>query len=131
MRVRSPPPIGNQERVVLQTVWQLGRCTVREVFDVVGAPQALAYTTIATALDRLHAKGFVARELDGKAFVYRAAPRKGTTQRALAQDMVRKILGPDPSPAVATLVDAVEAIDPRLLERLAEEVARRRTRRGS
>lgn len=127
----SPPPIGNQERVVLQTVWQLGRCTVRQVFDVVGAPQGLAYTTIATALDRLHAKGLVARELDGKAFVYRAAPRKGTTQRAFAKDMVRKILGPGPSLAVATLVDAVEAIDPQLLERLAEEVARRRSRRGS
>ena len=125
----KPPPLGNQERAVLDIVWGLGRCTVRDVFDVAGASQA--YTTIATMLDRLHAKGLVVRELEGRAFVYGPGPKKAAVQRALAKEMVRKILGPDRTPAVAALVDAVEAIDPKLLGQLGEEIRRRRSRRGS
>lgn len=125
------PTLGDQERAVLQTVWRLERCTVREVFEVVAEPHGLAYTTIATVLDRLHTKGLVVRERDGKALIYRPAPRRGAVRRALATDLLRKILGPDPLPAMSTLVDAVEAIDPKLLEQLADEVKRRRSRRGS
>lgn len=126
-----PPSLGNQERAVLQTVWRLERCTVREVFEVVAEPHGIAYTTIATVLDRLHTKGLLVRERDGKTLVYRPAPRRAAVKRALAADLLRKILGPDPLPAVSTLVDAVEAIDPKLLEKLTDELKRRRSRRGS
>ena len=122
----------DREHVVLQTVWKLGPCTVRQVFEAVGEPQGLAYTTIATVLDRLHGKGLVVREREGMAHVYRPAKRRGAVERARAKSLVARILGPDPLPAVTTLVDAVEAIDPDLLGRLAEEIeARRRSRRGS
>ena len=126
------PPLGDQEHLVLTTVWQLGSCTVRQVFEAVGRPQKLAYTTIATVLDRLHAKGLVARALEGKSHVYKTTKKRGAIERARMKSLLGKILGADPVPAVATLVDAVEAIDPQLLDRLAEEVEqRRRSRRGS
>ena len=126
------PPLGDQEHLVLTTVWQLGSCTVRQVFEAVGRPQKLAYTTIATVLDRLHAKGLVARQLEGKSHVYKTTKKRGAIERARMKSLLGKMLGLDPVPAVATLVDAVEAIDPQLLDRLAEEVEqRRRSRRGS
>ena len=127
----APPPLGDQEHLVLTTVWQLGSCTVRQVFETVGRPQRLAYTTIATVLDRLHAKGLVARELEGKSHIYKATKKRGAIEKARTKSLLGKILGVDPVPAVATLVDAVEAIDPQLLDRLVEEVERRRSRRGS
>ena len=125
------PPLGDQEHVVLTTVWRLGSCTVRQVFEAVGRPQGLAYTTIATVLDRLYGKGLVARELEGKSHIYKATKKRAAIERARTKSLLRRILGVDPVPAVATLVDAVEAIDPQLLDRLAEEVERRRSRRGS
>ena len=124
-------PLGDQEHLVLTTVWQLGACTVRQVFEKVGQPQGLAYTTIATVLDRLHAKGLVARELQGKSHIYKATKKRGVVERARTKSLLGKILGVGSVPAVATLVDAVEAIDPELLDRLAEELERRRSRRGS
>jgi predicted transcriptional regulator len=123
--------LGDQEQEVLRTVSRIGPCSVRQVFEAVGAPQGLAYTTIATVLDRLFAKGVVTRRLEGRAFVYKATRRSASAERGRARDLVRKVLGVGPSPAVATLVDAVESIDPALLDRLAEEVAQRRARRGS
>jgi len=123
--------VGDQEQAVLHTVSRLGPCTVRQVFEHVGEPEGLAYTTIATVLDRLFAKGLVSRQLDGKAFLYRTTKKTAAAAAGHAKKLVAKLLGPDPAPSVASLVDAVESIDPALLDRLAEEVARRRSRRGS
>lgn len=123
--------LGDQEQEVLRTVSRIGPCSVREVFEKVGAPQGLAYTTIATVLDRLFVKGLVSRQLEGKAFVYKATRRSVAAEKGRAKSLVSKVLGPAPAAAVATLVDAVESIDPALLDRLAEEVERRRSRRGS
>lgn len=123
--------LGDQEHEALRTVVAIGPCTVRQVFEAVGRPHGLAYTTIATVLDRLKAKGLVSRGLDGKSHVYKATKRRGVVERARAKLLLGKLLGLDPVPAVATLVDAMESIDPELLDRLAEEVERRRSRRGS
>jgi predicted transcriptional regulator len=123
--------VGEQEHVVLCTVAKLGPCTVRQVFECVGQPEGLAYTTIATVLDRLFAKGLLSRHLEGKAFLYKATRKMAAAEKGRAKNLVKKLLGPGPGPAVATLVDAVESIDPDLLDRLAEEVDRRRSRRGS
>lgn len=90
------------------------------------------YTTTAKVLDRLHAKGLVSRKRVGKAFFYRAAVEREIVERARAKKSIGGLLGLQPRPAIATLVDAVEAIDPDLLDELARVVAaRRRSRRGS
>ncbi len=116
---------------MLSTAVKLGPCTVRQVYERVGQPEGLAYTTIATVLDRLFAKGLLSRDLEGKAFLYSATKKSAAAEKGRTLGLVRKLLGPGPSPALATLVDAVESIDPDLLDRLADEVARRRARRGS
>lgn len=124
--------LGEQEHEILRTVWQLGDCTVRQVFERVGAPKGLAYTTISTVLERLHKKGFLGRERAGKTVVYRALKRENSVQKTRVKALVSRIFGDDPEPAVARLVDAVEAYDPELLDQLAKEVStRRRARRGS
>ncbi len=124
--------LGEQEHDILRAVWQLGDCTVRQVFERVGIPRGLAYTTISTVLERLHKKGFLSRERAGKAVVYRALQREHTVQKSRMRSLVSRIFGDDPEPAVARLVDAVETYDPELLDQLAREIAaRRRSRRGS
>lgn len=123
--------LGEQEHEVLSAVWQLGTCTVREVYERAGAPRGLAYTTIATVLARLHKKGFLVRQRKGKTLVFRPARPERSVERTRVRSLVGRILGDDPEPAVARLVDAVETYDPALLDRLAEEITTRRSRRGS
>jgi BlaI family transcriptional regulator, penicillinase repressor len=126
-----PLPGGDLEARVLETLWELDKATAREVHGRIGLPANLAYTTIATVLDRLHAKGLVRREREGKAFVYFPKVKKDVLDRARARDVINRLLGQDQKPAIAALVDAVESIDPELLDELARQVAaRRRTRRG-
>ena len=126
-----PIPGGDLERAVLEAVWALDEPTAREVHERVGEPRGLVYTTIAKVLDRLHDKGLVARHKVGQAFVYRAKRERGLVTRALTRDVIGRVLGSEPKPAIAALVDAVEEIDPALLDELARTVnARRRKRRG-
>ena len=127
-----PTPGGELERAVLEVLWSLREATAREVHDRVGAPAGLVYTTTAKVLDRLVAKGLAERSARGRINVYRPALSRARVERARARAKVRDLLGPAPSPAIASLVDAVEDLDPRLLDELARVVAaRRKARRGS
>jgi predicted transcriptional regulator len=125
-------PGGDLEYAVLAKLWELGSASARDIHTQVGRPQGLVYTTTAKVLDRLHAKRLVGRERKGIAFVYRPRVARAVVDAARAREFLTRLLGPAPRSAVATLVDAVEALDPKLLDDLAEAVAsRRRSRNGT
>jgi predicted transcriptional regulator len=122
----TPLPGGELETRVLNALLELGQGTARDLHARVGVALDLAYTTIATVLDRLHHKGLVRRHRDGRAFVYAAAVEKSALDRARARDLVDRFLGDETRPALAALVDAVESIDGELLDELARQVAAKR-----
>lgn len=127
-----PLPGGRLEQAVLDTVWELGEATARAVHERIGVPNELAYTTIAKVLDRLVTKKLCRRRRDGRINVYAAAVPREHVERAQARMTVRRLLGEEPGPAIPALVDAVEAVDPDLLDELARVVAaRRKARRES
>ena len=125
-------PGGDLEYAVLKEIWQSGPSSAPQIHRMVGQPRGLAYTTVAKVLDRLHAKGLLVRHRSGKSFVYTAKFSRDRIERARAGELLRRLLGPEPVPAIATLVDAIEGIDPELINELSRQVAaRRRSRRGS
>jgi predicted transcriptional regulator len=124
-------PGGELEYAVLAALWTLGRASARAVHALVAEPAGLAYTTTATVLDRLHAKGLVSRRKVARAFVYRPKVAREVVERGRLREALDWLLGPEAQPAMARLVEAVESIDPDLIEELTREVARRRRlRRG-
>jgi predicted transcriptional regulator len=152
-------PADDLEYAVLAKLWELDAASVREVHERLGKPEGLVYTTIAKVIDRLRGKGLVERKRSGKAFVYRSTVARDDVERARAHDAVSRLLGPvprthavsrplgpaprthdpvsrllglTPRAAVAALVDAVDTVDPLLLEELERAVAaRRRSKRGA
>lgn len=125
-------PADELEYLVLTQLWELGTASVREVHGRLGPSLGLVYTTIAKVIDRLRGKGLIQRERHGKAFVYRARIAPEEVERARAQNAVTRLLGPTPRAAVAALVDAVDAVDPKLLDELERAVAAlRRSKRGA
>jgi predicted transcriptional regulator len=123
-------PGGRLEYAVLVALWEAGTLSAPEIHDRVGVPLDLVYTTTTKVLERLHAKGLVERQPSGKTFRYAAVTERPATERARVEKLLDAILGSEPRPAIATLVDAVTSIDPELLDELARVVeARRRSRR--
>lgn len=62
---------GELEAVVIDRVWsRAGTTTVREVFEELRHDREIAYTTVMSTMDNLHRKGWLARQRQGKAFLY-------------------------------------------------------------
>lgn len=68
------PILGDLEHAVMDVLWARPAPTpVRDVHEELARGREIAYTTVMTVLDRLAKKGVVARELDGRAWLYRPA----------------------------------------------------------
>ena len=119
-------PADDLEYSVLGALWDLGTASVRELHERLGAPQGLVYTTTAKVVDRLREKGLIQRQRKGAAFEYRPKVAREMVERARARNALTRLLGTTPRSAAAALVEAVEELDPRLLQELERAVAARR-----
>lgn len=125
-------PGGELERTLLAALWARGEATARELYEDIGGPERIVYTTVAKVLDRLVDKGMVRRRRAGRAYAYRAVAQQDATQRAMARGLIEKLADGGPRPAIAALVGALEDVSPDLLDELAAELkARRRRRHGA
>jgi predicted transcriptional regulator len=73
MRKHKTHRLGDLQLRIMQVLWQGGECTVGDVAGEITKERDLAYTTIATMLRKMEARGLVAHRVEGRTFVYRAA----------------------------------------------------------
>jgi len=119
-------PGGELEYAVLFSVCDLSVASVRDVHRRVGNVRGLAYTTIAKVLERLHVKALVTRERKGATLVYCPSVDRKVIELARARVSLSKLLTSDLKPAMATLVEAIESLDSKLIDELERAVAARR-----
>lgn len=78
-----------RELEVMSILWRLGSATVAEVREAL--PEALAYTSVLSALQTLEEKGYVRHEPEGRAYRYYPlveAERAGTSALARIRDAI-------------------------------------------
>ena len=125
-------PSDDLEYDILAKLWELGVGSVRELHEQLGGRDGLVYTTTAKVVDRLREKGLIERQPRGRAFIYRPRVAREEVESARARKAVSRLFGAAPHAAVAALVDAVDAVDPKLLDELERIViARRRSKDGA
>jgi predicted transcriptional regulator len=121
---------GELEAVVMDYLWSVDSpATVREVLHGIRTPRPLAYTTVLTVMDKLHSKGFLARQRAGRAFVYRP-----TRNRAeYAAELMGEALADsgDPTAALLRFVAQMPADEVSRLRTLLHGPARGGSRRKS
>ena len=119
--------LGPLEMQVMNVVWEVGRCSVRDVVDKL--PSSLAYTTVMTTLDRLFKKGLLDRVKEERAFLYSPALSSQEWERRRAGDLVAGFLsGPQPARdlLLSSLVDAVGQYDAQMLDELEAKIRNKR-----
>lgn len=81
--------------------------TVREIFDELAAERRIAYTTVMSTMDNLHAKGWLDREKDGRAYRYWAV----MTREEHTANLMREALegGGRPELVLAHFVEQMDA----------------------
>ncbi len=119
--------LGSLEKSVMERAWARGQCTVRDLHE--DFSERLAYTTLMTTLDRLHKKGLLAREKNGKAFVYTPALTREDLDRTVVREVIGALVqenGGQRMPILSCFLDAITEEDEQLLATLEEEIKKRR-----
>jgi predicted transcriptional regulator len=96
---RSSQDVTEAELAVLRRLWERGPATIRVLAeDVYGQDGTSAYATVQKLLERLEAKGFVARDRKAAVHVFRAAVERdeliGRRLRAVADTLCGGSLTP-------------------------------------
>src|SRR5437899_7345684 len=85
--------LGDLQLRIMQTLWAREEATVADVHGALAGERDLAYTTIATMVRKMEARGLVRHRLDGRSFVYRAAVREEAAPRGWASPLVDRLVG--------------------------------------
>jgi len=118
--------LGEQESALLAWVAAHAPASAAQIVAGWGASQGVARTTVTTMLERLRAKGYLAREKSGSAFVYAPRDEHEAQLQGVVGRFVERTLGGSLDPFVAYLSDANLSAEQRaklraLVERLDSE----------
>ncbi len=73
MERKSWDDLGDLQRAVLETVWELGEADVHAVRERLNRrKKKLAYTTVLSAMQKLEKAGWLEHRAKGRSYVYRA-----------------------------------------------------------
>lgn len=106
----KPKALSNLEMEVMAVVWKCQRCSVRDVLKQVGNSRKLAYTTVATILQRLHDKGFVERKNDKLAYIYSPKLSKKSYGKQLAEIFIKRFVRSFGDVAIASFAEGIESL---------------------
>lgn len=117
--------LGDLEAEVMQLLWERPGQPVSEVEEQLRRKREIARTTVLTTLDRMHHKGYLTREKQGKAFVYSPRYNREDFEREMAQEVLGALLGGIGEPVLSTFVELIGEDDGKL-DRLEELIKKRR-----
>ncbi len=116
--------LGQLEAAIMERLWSLGRpAAVRQVLEDLQRDRTIAYTTVMTVMDKLHRKGLLSREVDGRA--YRYSPTR-TREQHNAELMGQVLAGS--SDRAAALLHFLEQMPPEEVARVRDALTERAPR---
>jgi predicted transcriptional regulator len=75
----------------MQVLWDRREATVSEVHKELAGERDLAYTTVATMLRKMEARGLVRHRVQDRSFVYRAAIGAEAVSRGMADHLLDRL----------------------------------------
>ena len=98
------------EQEVMNIVWELNNCQVKNVMEKLSKNKPLAYTTVATLLQRLYEKGMVRRKSEGLAFVYSPKYTQEEHGKTVAKSFLRNFFKSFGESAMVSFAESVESL---------------------
>jgi BlaI family penicillinase repressor len=100
------PRLSNLEMQILETLWEHGASSVREIQERFAANKRPAYTTVQTMVSRLEAKKAVRRTKKiATAFIFEAAIPREAARRRLIDDFLA-VFGGETQPIMTHLIES-------------------------
>jgi len=106
MTARRAGVLGQQEFQIMKVVWERGRVTVRDVYEVLRARRQVAYTTVMTMMGILEQKGFLKkRASEDRAFIYEPAKSRKAVMRAMVNEFIERVFSGSANPLMVHLIE--------------------------
>jgi BlaI family penicillinase repressor len=120
--------LGRGEQAVMDYLWASGPASAEACRLALQSVWRMKESTMRTVLGRLERKGYVAHDVDGRAFIYRAVdPPSGVAARAV-KHIIDRLCGGSAEALVIGLVDH-DVLTSDQVKRLAKAIAARRERK--
>lgn len=114
------------EADVMEFAWRNSHVTVADVHEELESSREIAYTTVMTTMSRLHDKGLLARERDGKRYIYLATLSRDAFLKRMADEVFDSLAEAGLDSVASLLAHRVEEADDEELDRLEELIRLRR-----
>lgn len=102
--------LGELEQQIMDIVWERKQCSAREVLTKLEKNKKLAYTTVATILQRLYEKGLVKRTDDNSGYIYSPKLSKESYSRNIARSFLKKFINSFGDTAIASFAQSVDKL---------------------
>ena len=123
----APPQLSRLELHIMEALWDLGACSIREIQQAFPEKDRPAYTTVQTTVYRLEAKKAIRRvKKISNAHIFEAVLSRTTTHRRLLDDLLGFFRGGS-RPLMAHLIETGKLTldDVREAERMLRKLAKK------
>lgn len=95
MKHKPLDDLGELQRTVLETVWELSEASVHEVRERLNRTKQLAYTTVLSAMQKLEKAGWLDHRAEGKSYVYFATQTREQAGAGSVRRLVKRLFDGD------------------------------------
>ena len=95
MKRKPLDDLGELQRTVLETVWDLGEASVHQVRERLNGRRRLAYTTVLTVMQKLEKAGWLEHRNEGKSYVYTPALSREEAGAGSVRGFVKRVFEGD------------------------------------
>jgi BlaI family penicillinase repressor len=119
--------LGDLQLRIMKVLWDAQEATVAQVLEALPNQPELAYTTVATMLRKMEARGLLSHRVEGRSFIYGASVAEIEVSRSMADHLVDRLFEGSLTEAVSQLLSTREVSREELvkLERLIAERKKR------
>lgn len=102
--------LGELEKRAMDIVWEKKQCTTRDVLIILEKEKRLAYTTVATILQRLYDKGLLSRKESIAGHMYSPKVSKDIYTKNVAQSFLKNFINSFGDIAIASFANSVDKL---------------------
>ena len=102
--------LGELEQQIMDIVWEQKNCSARDVLTKIERDKKLAYTTVATILQRLHDKGLLTRKESRAGHIYSPKVSRENYTKKVAKSFLKNFISSFGDTAIASFADSIDKL---------------------
>lgn len=102
--------LGELEQRIMDIIWNQKHCSARDILTKLEQEKKLAYTTVATILQRLYDKGLLKRTEDKSGYIYSPKVTRESYSKNIAQTFLKKFINSFGDIAIASFAESIDKL---------------------